>query len=699
MNEKRSWTENRKWNEFKYVNPYGFVPLAEEEPERKTAEAWKAEETEQYTGKIVYRLETLSPLFIPDTSLKEDKKDKEKHHTYEFFSYGDGKPVIPGSEVRGMVRNLYETLTNSCVPFINQKEVFSKRTPEYFKPGILRRTSTEYELITVYETADYLYRENDREDFSVQSFLSDQLPQDGSEVYFDKRFIKGRSKYAKPFAENISLQRENRRKIGYLLKGQSGPELGKNEKASKCLECPLKTKVRCEQENQKRCYFLEKHCAHIFTTDSRWDNIKEEKIAPVSISISAELFCDLSERMELLLKIYEIKARDEEKEVPYQEYKRTWQRFLSGEQNAIPLYFSQISENIIYVSPAKITREVYRNTLISILENQGRHQCCDGTTLCPACALFGTVQKEYKRASKLRFSDLLAEEKENYYEPFLTLSELSSPKVSTAEFYLQKPKDTEGKVLNWTYEYYVLMQSNGNLVEKTYTNTPVKLAGRKFYWHSPDSVKLLRSKIIEKNKRNKTVHPVKNKVGFVGEVYFEGITKKQLDELIAILNLSKEDSGNKRYAAKLGSAKPLGLGSVGLSVENVWIRNIGIDAETGKFAYQEKQYEEVFLSQKEFVSCDNITVSKMFEKYCEYVLKFLDMGALKGRVAYYPYALNKEEREEGFRWFSENRKAVKMDKEGKLDLARTDDGPKSRKQTIYRKYMGTAKPELVSNKY
>ena len=90
----------------------------------------------------------------------------------------------------------------------------------------------------------------------------------------------------------------------------------------------------------------------------------------------------------------------------------------------------------------------------------------------------------------------------------------------------------------------------------------------------------------------------------------------------------------------------------------------------------------------------------MFEKYCEYVLKFLDMGALKGKVAYYPYALNKEkkeEKEEGFRWFAENRKAVKMDKEGKLDLNKTDDGAKSRKQTIYRKYMGTAKPELVSN--
>lgn len=693
-----SVNENKSWNESGYVNPYGFVPLEKEEPERKTVEAWEAEEPEHYTGKIVYRLETLSPLFIPDTSKKDSKKEEEKeeHETYEFFSYGDGKPVIPGSEVRGMVRNLYETLTNSCVPFINEKEVFSKRTPEYFKPGILQRTSTGYELVTVYETADYLYRENNREDFSVKSFLSDKLPKDGSEVYFNRKFMKDRPKYAKPFAENISLEKENGKKIGYLLKGECGPELAKS-RGSKCEDCPSVTKSKCVKEKNERCYLLEKHCVHIFTTDGAWDRIKRAVVPPMSMSISANQFCDLSERMKLILKIYEMKARDEEKtESPYQEYQKSWERFLNCEQNAIALYFSKISDNIIYVSPAKITREVYMNTLVSILEKQGNHQCCDGQTLCPACALFGTVQKEYKKASKLRFSDMLVEEREDYYEPLLTLAELSSPKVSTAEFYLQKPEDDKGKVLNWTYEYYVLMPPNEKPVEKIYMP---KLAGRKFYWHSPDTVKLLRSRTIEKNKRNKTVRPVKNKIGFVGEVYFEGITKKQLDELIAVLNLSKEENGNKKYAAKLGAAKPLGLGSVGLSVENVWIRKIGIELETGKFSYQEKQYEELFSNQQGFISCDKIIVSKIFEKYCEPILKFLDMDALRGKLAYYPYALSKDKKEEGFRWFSENRKAAKMDKVGQLDLSKTDDGPKSRKQTIYHRYMSSAKPELIANRY
>ena len=115
MNEKKSW-ENAG-----YVNPYGFVSLAEEEPERKEIAEWQNKE-ELYTGKIVYHLETVSPLFIPDTS-KQDTKDKEEHQEYEFFSYGDGIPVIPGSEVRGMVRSLYETLTNSCISFINENEV------------------------------------------------------------------------------------------------------------------------------------------------------------------------------------------------------------------------------------------------------------------------------------------------------------------------------------------------------------------------------------------------------------------------------------------------------------------------------------------------------------------------------------------------------------------------------------------------
>lgn len=688
MNEQKSWEKSG------YVNPYGFVSIAEKEPERKTIEEWSEKAGECYTGKITYTLETLSPLFIPDTS-NENGRDKEVHQEYQFFSYGDGIPVIPGSEVRGMVRNLYETLTNSCISFINEKEVLSKRTPEYFIPGILKRETTGYKLIQVDETKDYLYRENGREDFSVQSFNSEYLPTDGSEIYFDwdREIAPKRPKFAKPFAKNIYLEKQDRKKRGYLLKGVSGPELARS-RGSDCRNCPSLTREKCREKEEKRCYFLEKHCAHIFTEEYIWDKKTKTNVLPKSISISNFVFEDICKRMDIILQVYKRNA-DEEQQKSYQEYADTWKKFLNKQQNGIPLYFSQISDEIIYVSPAKITREVYRNTLKDMLENQSKHTSCESGSLCPACALFGTVQKQLKVASKLRFSDMQIVTKENYFESPLVLPELSSPKLSTTEFYLQKPEDTNGSVLNWTYDYYILLPENGVPIEKLYIPT---LAGRKFYWHSPNTVKLLRSITIEKTKRNKTVNPVKPKTIFTGEVYFEGITKKQLDELIGILNLSQEQkNGTPIYGAKLGAGKPVGLGSVALSVTDIHIRQIRMNKETCKISYEEKTYDELFSTSKTS-SYHSIRLQECFI-YHQEVLKFLELNALKGKIAYYPFVINSKEENEGFQWFVENRKAVGIDrKSGRLLLDKSDSGPKSRKQTIYHKYMGTAKPELLFNK-
>lgn len=691
MHEKKSWEQS-------YVNPYGFVSLAKEEPKRKEIAEWQSGTEERYTGKIIYQLQTLSPLFIPDTT-NQNTRDKEEHNEYEFFSYGDKIPVIPGSEVRGMVRSLYETLTNSCISFMNEKEVLSKRTPEYFKAGILKRevrgTKVEYKLLQVHETKDYLYRENGNKDFSIHSFQSENLSLDGSKVYFeqDKDSAPNRPPFAHPFAKNISLKEAKCKKVGYLLKGEAGPKLAKS-KGSKCKQCPSLTKKKCQEQQQTRCYLMEKHCAHIFTEEPVWNNKQKKNELPTIISLSKEAFEDICKRMEMILKLYQMQA--EESTTVYQEYRQSWEAFLAGKQDGIALYFSKIQNHMIYVSPAKMTREVYVNTLKDILEKQAKHTCCDNELVCPTCALFGTVRNELKIASKIRFSDMQVVKQENYYEPALTLPELSSPKLATTEFYLEKPENPGGTILNWTYDYYVLLPNKNNIpIEKPYIP---KLAGRKFYWHSPNTVKLLRSKIIEKNKRNKTVYPLKPNVSFLGEVYFETITKKQLDELIAILNVSQQKKNEKPcYAVKLGMGKPAGLGSAYITVENVLIRTVGINKETGVFSYQEKTYNEMFANEENGCPYQNILLQNQF-LYHEEVLKFLDVNALNGKVVWYPYGESSKDEGEGFQWFAENRKAVKINnKTQELDLTQTDAGPKSRKQTIYHRYMGNAEPELLLN--
>ena len=97
-------------------------------------------------------MEIKSSTFIPNTSKKFAYLENEKeHYFYDFFSYEDLSncatnaipnnppkyPRIPGSEIRGMIRNVYEQLTNSCLSVIDEENLPYKRTSKVKKPALL----------------------------------------------------------------------------------------------------------------------------------------------------------------------------------------------------------------------------------------------------------------------------------------------------------------------------------------------------------------------------------------------------------------------------------------------------------------------------------------------------------------------------------------------------------------------------------
>ena len=104
-----------------FVNPYHFAPLAEQSPQREAAPWNEKSQGAHYTGRLKVKLRTRTPLFIPDIREIERKKEQE-HKTYSFFSYDGKTPVIPGSSLRGMLRGIYETVTNSCFSVVDLEE-------------------------------------------------------------------------------------------------------------------------------------------------------------------------------------------------------------------------------------------------------------------------------------------------------------------------------------------------------------------------------------------------------------------------------------------------------------------------------------------------------------------------------------------------------------------------------------------------
>ncbi|RAL20665.1 TIGR03986 family CRISPR-associated RAMP protein [Lujinxingia litoralis] len=99
-----------------FHNPYNFVPA----PPRDTLDPELGDhppvsqdsfEPALYTGRIGIRLVAKTPLLVPD--IENAQESPNGHKTFPLLLSTDGKPSIPASGIRGMLRSAYEAITNS----------------------------------------------------------------------------------------------------------------------------------------------------------------------------------------------------------------------------------------------------------------------------------------------------------------------------------------------------------------------------------------------------------------------------------------------------------------------------------------------------------------------------------------------------------------------------------------------------------
>ena len=99
-----------------FHNPYNFVPA----PPRDTKHIELGDHkpvdqstfnVDRYSGEIRVKMVVKTPLLVPDT--ERVREANNGHKTYPLRCGKDGKPLIPASSIRGMLRSAYETITNS----------------------------------------------------------------------------------------------------------------------------------------------------------------------------------------------------------------------------------------------------------------------------------------------------------------------------------------------------------------------------------------------------------------------------------------------------------------------------------------------------------------------------------------------------------------------------------------------------------
>lgn len=601
---------------YPFINPYNFMPFGDKKGTAK-------KRSELLSGYIQYSLLTKTPLFIPNTSTDQAFPSKvTDHKSYDFFSYTDRSekndgnpqmPVIPGSEIRGMLRSNYEMLTDSCMSVFSDDVTLSKRTNHCFLPGLLKkRCENGKEFYDLYEAEDCIWRitgENNITDenswccaFSNERkcYIQDAFSE-GEKVKF--KYVKRtkKDKYGNEISAGKALANEVAKEVelcetdsidsqydsikikeGYIIKGVDSPG-GRNQKHN-CHIFILKSLCKKDVDLSILETVLAEYEKHEKKNE---DNNRQDNEQNNGNGSGKKEYSEYRGRLAAFKELKIGSSGDSTRDVYF------------------PVYYSKVGDTF-YLSPACITREVSQHKLSQLVK--GFNPCDDRTKLCPACQLFGMLRTGSSTSSdkksnpgiavtsRIRFSDLKytsGPEGEKMidagacYEEVVTLPPLLSPKINNIEFYVKRPAKDAGF---WTYDYYV--NGNGRIIKNT-----AEMNGRKFYWHQ---LNMKLPEKIEPTKLNVSIRPLKANVQFTGKVFFDKISEKELKQLIWLLNAGESGKlDEKKHGYKLGMAKPLGLGSVALSVEAIRTRKIQwkntvVERTIGDYTWDDSMDETVF---------------------------------------------------------------------------------------------------------
>ncbi len=114
--------------QYRVVNPYNFIPLGKSPVRSDIADTY-ADPKSLLSGWLEVRITPKTDLIVTD-GVAHHKEDTPDHSEYGFYRI-NGMPAIPGSSLRGMLRSVYETASNSCLLFSEADEYITVRRTQY----------------------------------------------------------------------------------------------------------------------------------------------------------------------------------------------------------------------------------------------------------------------------------------------------------------------------------------------------------------------------------------------------------------------------------------------------------------------------------------------------------------------------------------------------------------------------------------
>jgi CRISPR-associated protein (TIGR03986 family) len=703
-----------------FHNPYNFIPA----PPRKTNDPDLGDHEpvghhrlfpDRYTGVIRVKMTAITPLLLPDAANATDIGNG--HKSFPVRLDADGKPYIPPTSLKGMLRSAYEAITNSRLavfPGHEDKLAYRMAVQEGLRLVPARVENGKIILLTgtsqigpngpdgpMYAAWLPRYAHGNIGPNAV-SYPNGKLPEHGDQVdcwielFQHYRWNRGQNRHVPDF------QLWRVRHIvprGQPLGPQPQPTPRANHQPQRSYYEPLNEFRRIS--------------GYVCITNPNIDRKHDERVFftsqsnPPAVNITPQH----REDWRMLITNYQ---QTHEKEItsgqqgPPALQHSVWSRQITGVNGDRARERTLEDGTLLYVAvgggthftieglyPVNISRRLFEASPLSLLDASLR-PATSITQLSPADRVFGWVNQEGKGAYRghLRIGPVTCQtspedaiewfnkQKRNLYgeeakrEPGLPLAILGQPKPQQARFYVAASPDGEAQKDGLDKEKAGYSSGKGLRGRKVYPHH--KLPER--YWDNPmvdRTQQAMDGKYFQEYRRpmlngqeqrddqNRSIQGwVKPGTEFTFDIHITNLSKVELGALLWLLSLPKE------HYHRFGGGKPLGFGSIRLDID--WNSTRIYDGKTWKEIYS--SLDEIFpealtetLAQQAVIQAFKDAVvraygaTKSFEAI-SFIAAFLRMakGFDDGLPVHYPRGQQKPHPEgRAYEWFVANEKTQK----------------------------------------
>lgn len=543
------------------VAPYNFVELPNDivevmQDSLPHQNIYYPESENRYTGKIECTLTTESPLYIRCGLTKEEFACSTESKDLPNFFYTEivtkaRKPILPGSSLRGMIRNLIEIITFSKIELVSDKQrlffravaanpnkdSLGKEYKKYVEPkkvqaGYLKKDNQGWYIqpaINFNSNTFAWVRETDLSLPGLKQFNDDHYCPQYINVSYTQVNIDYQDRAKRLFAQDVDFP-ERHYKKGVLI-----------------------TSGNMKQENQTQASPRRNHCV-VFEANSE----------------SAKLRID-----DTAIEHYRNALTDFQKQEPFdndlgvliegrpifycEPHKGQTEITLFGHCPNFRIPYSPLQDgkaasavDFIPKNVGKSNRIDLADTIFGFVRNKDKNN--------PNSTHNNNDKKLPSLAGRIFIENAICEKTVN--DDIWSTGNLErtiTPKI------LSNPETT-------TFQHYLVQRNSDKVQLKHYASKPPKddelgetiIRGHKLYWHKgsnpniehPDGDSATGTQITK-------IKPIKPGVSFKFNINFENLNDIELGAILWILKIAAEP----KYCLSLGMGKPLGMGAVKIEHE------------------------------------------------------------------------------------------------------------------------------------